>query len=210
MVLKRLLVFLSIVGLGVFCFTLSIRNCSCLRIPLEMFSSFGTPIIKAQIESIPYLLEIDLGMARQLRLNSKFIEKIKKKNKKSNVISGDVLGNFYNIQSFQIPSIRLKSWEIQDITVSEEDSSYTTDTVFWISSEDKKKQLLDEDAKFRQGSLGWGFFSRFACFFDFVHREIFIGKNMDALFGSGCSVAGFIQVPFSVNEGGIILNILFF
>lgn len=207
---KRFLVFLNLVGLGIFFFvyfTLFIVEQSYLRIPIENFSSFGIPIIKVQIESTPYLVEVDLGMARQLRLNAKAIKKIKNKDKRPKVITGDIVGNLYELQSFQIPEIRLKNWDIKDIIVSEEVPAYALNTVFWTASEDEKKQILKEDAKIKQGTLGWRIFSRFACFFDFNHSAIFIAKNMDSLLESGCSVTDFIKVPFSIDEGGIILSV---
>jgi hypothetical protein len=198
------------VGLGVFCFfyfTLFVVDQSYLRIPIEKFSSFGIPIIKVQIESVPYLVEVDLGMARPLRLNAKAIKKIKNKEKRPDVVTGDIVGNLYELRSFQIPEIRLKNWAIKDIIISEEVPAYAVNTIFWTVSEDEKKQILKEDATIKQGTLGWRIFSQFACFFDFNHSEIFIGKNMASLLEAGCSVTGFVRVPFSIDQGGIILSI---
>lgn len=214
MIRKRLFIllyryFLIYVGFGVF-FTTSCNSSSnnqtYLRIPITISSTFGIPILNIEIEKIQYPVEVDLGMAYQLYVDPKVLKKIKNKKKEINKIQGDIRGNLYETQSFQIPSIRLKHWEIKNIVVSEEDPTYISNTVFWIPSEKIKKEIIEKDAKIKQGSIGWPIFAQFACFFNFSHSEIVIGKNIASLREAGYSMNEFIQIPFSVNKGGIILS----
>lgn len=178
---------------------------SCLHIPVVQFSCFGTPIIHAEIEGVTYPLEVDLGMAQQLYINRKFLCKIKKKQKKTNMISRDIRNNLYETPSFQIPSIRFQNWEIKDITASEQSEQDQFNNIFWVPSEKLKHQILKKDEKIRKGTIGWPIFSHFDCFFDLAHASIFIGKDMTSLLDAGCSIEGFIQLPFDIDKGGIIL-----
>lgn len=198
------------VGLGVFCFSyfsLFYKNSSCLRIPLVKFSKFGIPIIQAEIEGMSCFLEVDLGLVRQLRLYKETIEKIKNKKKKDNVTSVDISGNFYEVESFQIPSIRFKNWEIKDVTLSEESHVFTSNIVSGFPSEEIKRKFLEEDAKDREGAVGWPIFAQFVSFFDLGHAKIVLGKDITSLRNAGYLRNGFIEVPFSTDRGGIILSV---
>ena len=208
--MKRLLFLFSLIGLGVF-FTLCIKSFShhqnYLHIPVSDFGPLGIPIIRAEIEGISCSLAVDLGLSHMLGIQPKIVQKIK--NKKMNHDEGikDIKDNIYTTQSFQLSSVQLKNWSVKDVIAFEEVSAYKNNTIFFAPSEEVKQRILDQDAKVRDGTLGWPIFSRFDCFFDLGHSEIFIGNSRAALSKAGCSMNGFIKVPFTITNSGLILSV---
>ena len=206
---QRLHALLICAGLGVFAFIYFqyFSNKSYTRIPVIMFSPLGVPLIQAEIEEIQYACELDLGSSFELKLQPKTLKKLKNKTKESNKKVLDIRNNLYETQSFRIPVIRLKNWEIKNLLAIQEIKAYTENTMFYFSSETEKKTLLKQMAKIKQGTIGCPVFYPFACFFDFSHSEIVIGKDMAALSKAGCCTKQLIKVPFDFIEGKILFSV---
>jgi hypothetical protein len=199
--------FFLCIGLGLFFSILTLKERSYLRIPIKAYSALGIPIISAELGGIPCSLELDLGLSHQMYVNQKVLQKIKNKKMESSTNIRDIRGNVYKTQNFLISSLRLKHWKIKDVIVSEEVRDYRSSTIFNAPSEKIKYKILEEDAKIRQGTIGWPVFSQFFCCFDLVHNEVLIGKNIAALLKARRASRELIQVPFSFSKAGIVLSI---
>lgn len=180
-------------------------NSSYLRIPIRIFPLNTLVMSDIEIEGKKYCVDIDLGLSVDLSLASSVQNKLKiKKNSKQTILNSPV-GTSHATVECKIPALYLKTWKIPNITLLEENHSYLLNSLFWTSEQEKQK-ILEDESQFKQGTIGWPIFSRFCCYFDIPHREIIIGKTMDALKLAGCSLEGFIQIPFTLDRIGLILT----
>ena len=116
-------------------------------------------------------------------------------------------GNLYPVENFNIPQIKLGSWEINHATLSEEIYEYQLSAFLMDLSIEEKMQLLEEEKKIMKGKIGWSIFCRFCSFFDFPHNQIVLGQSIESLIQTGYTFEDFIPIPFDLEKFGIILSI---
>lgn len=178
-----------------------------LCIPVDLAPPFYLPVISnIEIEGNRYAFDIDLGLSQDLGVLTNILGNIKNKKELRKKELKDVSGKLHPSLEFQIPNMKIKTWKITNLTVSEKSHSYLFSTLF-KASEQAKIEILEKKSKIRQGTIGWPFFARFSCYFDFPKRQIILGDNLAALRQSGCVLDSFIKIPFYSEKSGLILKV---
>ncbi len=179
------------------------------RIPVRFFPLLNIPHIKIEIENSSYSLLVDLGSGSHFDLKKSCVEKIKNKQFTGNATSYDIKGKDYSLHSFRVSKIKFPNLNICDAVLNEESIEFlATGGLIWplntLSAKLKKKiNMYCTD-----GRIGWGVFKNFDCFFDFPRSVFFLGQDMSTLINeAGCSLDGFVKIPFSIENYGIVLSL---
>lgn len=177
-----------------------------LCLPIKMAPLYNEAIVEIKIEGVNHPLLVDLGCAFDLNIQTDILKKIKGKIELSNFKLGDVLGNSYDVQKFQIPLIQIGSWKIRNVNLVEEPDAYLMETISWVYSEQEKFEILKKEKEILHGKIGWPIFSQFACFFDFSNSTILLSKDFSLFKKKGYPIDRFIKIPFTLEKYGIILS----
>ena len=197
----------SVVVIGISCY-LSLdykkKNQSFVLIPVRFFPFQNKPTMEIEIEGKKYSLLIDLGASQFLTLQKSCLDKIKSKSSISSSETIGIKGNVYCDPGFEIPRIVIQNnLTITNAPVFEKNIEFSKDANIWPSDSlwDRLKLAIID------GSIGLGVFQNLDCFFDFPRSELIVAESITALtHDARCSLHDFIQVPFTVEQFGVVLS----
>jgi hypothetical protein len=186
------------------------EGASFTRIPVSFFPFSDRPTINIEIEGKTFSLLVDLGSARPVDLQTKYVRGIKNKKAIPDAQYISLDGTLKTTPGYKVAVVRLGDHlTLHDAPIFEEGDDFLKNVNHFPSIPiwDRCIDLLH--AMVIQGGLGWGLFREADCFFDFPNKVILLAKTKDVLIHeAGCKIDEFIQVPFHLEKYGVILNLL--
>jgi len=185
------------------------KNLSFLRIPISFFPFLDRPTMKVEIEGKKYSLLVDLGSSFPVFLHKKYIDKIEDKESAGIFKSFDVNGNCYERAGFKVGDVKLQeNCKLTGVVIISEDIDFLLKGCK-ISPPGIWHRLMDQlELLIMSGRIGLPVFRAGDCFFDFPNSYIVVADNITSLIDrAGCSVDGFVQVPFNLEKYGVILTL---
>ncbi len=204
---KQILLFVVLIGFGTFFFVGFQRKPTFkrqfIKIPIHFFPFGNRATMQVEVEGKQYSLLIDLGSSHPLDLHEKFIQKIKDKKLIGVSNYKNIRGDVFTSRKFQIPAVKILNWTIKNLVVCEESVDFINAAEIWPSIGIWNRVKDELQLVMIQGRIGLPVFKESDCFFDFPNSVIFLGNNL----GSCCSLEGSIQIPFELEECGVILSV---
>jgi hypothetical protein len=192
---------------SVFLFNINHIPQDLIRIPIVGFAALRVPMIEVGIEGTQYRCGIDLGSSFELYLQPEILEKLENKTARSNVLAQNAFNIFCEPRCFSLDAIHLNNWKIPTVTTIEIINDFKKSAIICCASQERVDELASEQKAQMQGIIGRPIFTKFHSFFNIQSKEIVLGKTREALLRAGCSIEGFIPVPFTLEHSGIIFSI---
>lgn len=142
------------------------------------------------IEKTKIPIEIITGTQASFELREKILNNIKEKKILRLCERQDCLGNTFYFRVFLIPKIQIGDIVLKNIEIQE-------------ISEDLIKKTKDE----QNGSIGYGFFSKYNVFLDLAKNRIFLSNNLTKLKHSGFDIKTSEKIKFTGSRIGAIIPV---
>lgn len=158
------------------------------------FDNSKIPYIPVEIENQTYILEFDLGSYLFISLNSKILEKIKKKPYGESQWK-DFFGNEYESFSYVIPKIKIGNHILSNIRATQDNENFHVNV------------NIKGNVPNKLGAVGRPFVEKYNLFLNFKKKVIYTCQTFSKLKNKGLISNNFIKVPFIQNKNGILLEV---
>ncbi len=160
-----------------------------LFIPIQVlgFSEDNIPCFNVNIESNKFIFKLDLGLNSAASISGEFLPKINEKAFVKTSMKAGFRGNFYEVNTYQIPKFTIGMLDFHPILLVEENKLLQAESQIGK----QKKESLGPIA----GKIGWKVFEKTGLFLDFRHSMIIVCDSAETLEKQGYSLGAFTKIP---------------
>ncbi|MBX9745076.1 MAG: hypothetical protein K2X08_07710 [Chlamydiales bacterium] len=145
------------------------------------YNQYQHPFIEVELENSRYPLEFRLGSKFPLFLNKKVLDKLNKRSH-GKAQWQDLQGQYYESPTYLIPTLKIGNLNLTNVTATE---------------------TLEENT----GTVGKLLGGEYNVYLDFSHSRIIACDSISKLKTHNIEYDHWVQTPFEMNRGGIILKV---
>lgn len=163
------------------------------------FDDANTPIMSAKLNGNACFLKFDTGSKHQMLLHTSLLDSLEKKEVGEKIIM-DAKGNKYDTPYYQLSSFQLESLKFKNVLAYEETDLAIKNKTAWEQEGLKSTNIIS-------GRIGRPILEKWNFLLDFPHNKMIATNSKRVLKEEGFNLAEWIQIRYTLDNIGIILNI---